>query len=83
MGSELTPSSREGEGEGEGDNSLRPIDILIPGRRDAIKNNRCSPPPLGCGGPAVGFRDPLSRKEFHISGLCQECQDKVFGGDDE
>ncbi len=24
------------------------------------------------------FRDPLSIKEFRISGLCQECQDSVF-----
>ena len=24
------------------------------------------------------FRDDLSRKEFQISGLCQECQDKTF-----
>lgn len=26
----------------------------------------------------VGFRDPLSRKEYGISGICQECQDKTF-----
>lgn len=25
------------------------------------------------------FKDALSRKEFTISGLCQKCQDKVFG----
>jgi len=25
-----------------------------------------------------GFKDALSIKEFSISGLCQECQDKVF-----
>lgn len=25
------------------------------------------------------FRDELSRKEFKISGLCQECQDELFG----
>ena len=24
------------------------------------------------------FRDGLSRKEFRISGLCQDCQDSVF-----
>lgn len=24
------------------------------------------------------FRDELSIKEYHISGLCQACQDKVF-----
>lgn len=28
------------------------------------------------------FRDELSLKEFHISGLCQGCQDKVFGTDE-
>ena len=26
------------------------------------------------------FRDSLSRKEFQISGMCQKCQDSVFGG---
>ncbi len=25
------------------------------------------------------FRDDLSRKEYGISGLCQKCQDDVFG----
>lgn len=27
----------------------------------------------------LDFRDDLSRKEFGISGLCQKCQDSVFG----
>jgi len=25
------------------------------------------------------FRDKLSLKEYEISGLCQECQDEMFG----
>jgi len=25
------------------------------------------------------FRDELSKREFSISGLCQDCQDKAFG----
>lgn len=25
------------------------------------------------------FRDPLSFKEYQLSGMCQECQDSVFG----
>lgn len=29
-----------------------------------------------------GFRDELSRKEYRISGLCQACQDRVFGGEE-
>ena len=27
------------------------------------------------------FRNELSAKEYHISGLCQKCQDNVFGED--
>jgi uncharacterized CHY-type Zn-finger protein len=34
---------------------------------------------VACGKPAEHFRDALSRKEYTISGLCQECQDEVFG----
>jgi len=30
--------------------------------------------------PDVGFRDGLSLKEWSQSGMCQEDQDKVFGG---
>jgi uncharacterized CHY-type Zn-finger protein len=25
------------------------------------------------------FRDELSRREYEISGICQECQDETFG----
>lgn len=25
------------------------------------------------------FRDKLSLKEYQISGMCQECQDEIFG----
>ncbi len=32
-----------------------------------------------CGGSIGPFRDRLSRKEFGISGICQKCQDSVFG----
>ena len=28
---------------------------------------------------AEEFKDALSMKEFKISGICQKCQDKVFG----
>jgi len=27
----------------------------------------------------IDFRDNVSRQEYSISGLCQKCQDKVFG----
>jgi hypothetical protein len=45
----------------------------------AIDKNVCISPPIGCGKPATIFRDRLSEKEYNISGLCQECQDKIFG----
>jgi hypothetical protein len=35
-----------------------------------------------CGESVGEFRDPLSRKEYGISGMCQKCQDSVFGGVD-
>jgi hypothetical protein len=36
-----------------------------------------------CGGEARVFRDDLSRKEYAISAMCQDCQDKVFGFEEE
>ena len=44
------------------------------GRIDSIENNIC----VTCGKDAKEFRDELSRKEYSISGMCQECQDKTF-----
>ena len=32
-----------------------------------------------CPNPATDFRDALSQKEYRISGMCQNCQDKTFG----
>ena len=52
-------------------------------RRETIRRDVCIPPPIGCGGPAKNFKDGVSRKEFSISGLCQKCQDAVFGEVDE
>ena len=34
-----------------------------------------------CGKEVEGFKDRLSAREFEISGLCQDCQDKVFEED--
>ncbi|MEC7864275.1 MAG: hypothetical protein VYB55_04360 [Bacteroidota bacterium] len=36
-----------------------------------------------CGEFNLEFRDELSRKEYGISGLCQCCQDMIFGGPEE
>ena len=32
---------------------------------------------------ATSFRDDISRKEYSISGMCQSCQDDVFGADED
>lgn len=49
------------------------------GRSTAINSDKCIRPPMGCGKHITEFRDEVSRKEYAISGLCQECQDKIFG----
>ena len=51
----------------------------IGGRSFAIKANMCIGRPLGCGKPVNGFTNDISRKEYTISGLCQACQDNIFG----
>ena len=48
-------------------------------RRLAIAGNQC----VKCGAHDLEFRDELSRKEHGISGLCQGCQDEIFGGPEE
>lgn len=38
----------------------------------------------GCGAAIhrpEDFRNEISRREYRISGLCQKCQDQVFGKD--
>tara|TARA_R110002012_G_scaffold283916_1_gene474488 strand:- start:406 stop:615 length:210 start_codon:yes stop_codon:yes gene_type:complete len=32
-----------------------------------------------CKGEASSFRDEISKKEYTISGMCQSCQDEIFG----
>lgn len=46
-------------------------------REEYIKNNTC----VFCHKKVTpeSFRDALSLREFEISGICQECQDKIFG----
>lgn len=63
--------------------SKRLIDVIFEHRRKSIASKKCMPPPIGCGGPAETFNDPLSIQEYYISGLCQKCQDKVFNPPDE
>ena len=47
---------------------------------ECVKIGVCISPPFGCGGIAKCFRDALSVKEYKIGGMCQKCQNFVFGG---
>lgn len=58
---------------------VRPVDKLFPDKAKLREEGKC---------PFCiklvnedDFRDDLSRREFEISGLCQECQDDFFGGE--
>lgn len=44
-------------------------------REEFIPKGLC----VKCEGPAETFKDVCSAKEYTISGLCQECQDKFWG----
>lgn len=56
---------------------LNVIESIFPGTIENIRNCRCT----DCGLPVTekSFRDTLSIKEYEISGLCQRCQDEIFG----
>ena len=45
-------------------------------RVKTITSNKC----VTCMGEADTFTDDLSKREYAISGMCQTCQDKIFGG---
>lgn len=55
----------------------KPVFRLFPIAKDMVRAGAC---PM-CHKDILmqGFRDSLSIKEYGISGLCQSCQDKVFG----
>lgn len=55
------------------------IEDMFPGTAQAIQEHKC---PM-CKNPIGEFRDALSRKEYRISGMCQNCQDKAFGSPDD
>ena len=48
-------------------------------RTTAITTKTCVRAPIGCGKPIIGFKDARSQREYRISGLCQACQDAIFG----
>jgi hypothetical protein len=55
----------------------RPVDLLFPERIQRMKQHIC----MTCSDKVEGFNSKLSQKEFLISGMCQKCQDEIFGVD--
>lgn len=57
--------------------SLETIGTIIfnRSRKQSILQKIC----VKCGGSANKFKDTISQKEYRISGLCQTCQDLIFG----
>lgn len=55
------------------------IEEAFPGTMQAILEYKC---PL-CKQPIGKFRDALSQKEYQISGMCQVCQDSIWGPTNE
>jgi DNA-directed RNA polymerase subunit RPC12/RpoP len=53
----------------------KPVFKIFPEAKHNIENNKCAT----CGREIGTFRDDDSRKEYSISGMCQKCQDSVFG----
>jgi len=51
------------------------VETIFPGTIDKIQEGIC---PF-CNNKVGDFNDELSKKEYNISGLCQTCQNKVFG----
>ena len=52
-------------------------------RVTVIKEGKCLTCDEAQGLIATSFRDDVSRKEYAISGMCQSCQDDVFGVSDD
>ncbi|HWQ95782.1 MAG TPA: hypothetical protein VN368_00265 [Candidatus Methylomirabilis sp.] len=57
----------------------RPTDLFFPDRIPRMKKHIC----MACTGKVEGFDSELSQKEYLISGMCQKCQDEVFGASEE
>jgi hypothetical protein len=56
----------------------KPGIAMFPNNVRAIEADKC--PTCGKVIKESDFRHGLSKTEYSISGMCQECQDKVFGG---
>ena len=56
----------------------KPIFGLMPHLADRILDGRCAM----CAHTLTEFKNEISKKEYSISGMCQDCQDEIFGKPD-
>lgn len=54
------------------------IEGVFPGTMAAIAAHKCAM----CKQDVGEFRDAISEREYEISGICQKCQDSLFGSDE-
>jgi hypothetical protein len=57
----------------------RPADLVFPDRIPKMKARVC----MTCSGKVEEFDRELSQKKFLISGMCQKCQEGIFGASEE
>jgi hypothetical protein len=59
-------------------NAMDHVSMNVFGLRQAfaIAGDQC----VACGRAATQFRDKVSQRDYIISGLCQHCQDRFWGG---
>lgn len=53
------------------------VEQIFPGSTKLMSQGKCPT----CSKPIEKFRNQISQREFQISGMCQKCQDSVFGKD--
>ena len=58
---------------------MEPTKITIEKNPEPVPTQKC----FGCVEPNFSFTDEISETEYDISGLCQDCQDEVFGTSEE
>lgn len=61
--------------EAKGPDMNKPGFKMMKKESDRIEKGLCAT----CGGKIGKFKDESSEKEYGISGMCQKCQDKIFG----
>jgi len=54
------------------------LEAMFPGTQEAVDHGKC-PLCLAKIDKNKDFRDALSIREYYISGMCQKCQDSIWG----